>query len=334
MTRHDFLRRAAVLSSMSLLPKIVFAAEGMEPPSYDPAPRLAGKLRIAGTAAMSGMVQGWLNVLQRAHPMIEVALESGDPNLAGRALADGTCDIGYTGRMLWPDEINAINTSRGNPSRSYGITSGTFGDKTTTLPTGIFVHKTNPIQEISLTQLDGIFSAERRRGGVPLMTWGDLGVAGQWSPELIHAFTTKHMTGPMYDMQQTLLRGGAWAPAVRQVGEIRQDDMLIAALSNHRLSIGLAGIAYSDPALKMLPVRDDATGLAFAPTYEHVRSGRYPLIRLQYLHAVGSPSQPLKPELRELLRIVWSREGQDLAAQKGFLPLPYKILMSERVTLT
>ena len=51
-----------------------------------------------------------------------------------------------------------------------------------------FVNKDNPIEKLTLKQVDGIFSATRKRGGKDIKTWGDLGLKGEWAAKPISLY--------------------------------------------------------------------------------------------------------------------------------------------------
>ena len=59
------------------------------------------------------------------------------------------------------------------------------------------------------------------------------------------------------------------------------------------------------------------------PSRESFQARTYPLVRSIYIYLNRKPGTALEPRLREFLRFVLSRDGQDIVAQDGgFLPLP------------
>ena len=76
-----------------------------------------------------------------------------------------------------------------------------FGYKPTAIPVAIdalavYVHKDNPIQGMSIAQVDAIFSNTRKCGGdVDLSTWGDLGLEGNWVKRDIQLFGRNSVSG-------------------------------------------------------------------------------------------------------------------------------------------
>jgi phosphate transport system substrate-binding protein len=63
-------------------------------------------------------------------------------------------------------------------------------------------------------------------------------------------------------------------------------------------------------------------GEAIAPSYENVSLGRYPLARVGYIVLSREPGQPIAPALREFVRFILSKEGQQIVLDQGImLPL-------------
>ena len=66
-----------------------------------------------------------------------------------------------------------------------------------------------------------------------------------------------------------------------------------------------------------------ATSPAVALTADNVRNRSYPLIRDAYIYVNKAPGKPLDPKVREFMRFVLSREGQEIIGKSGiYTPLP------------
>ncbi|MFF2653894.1 PstS family phosphate ABC transporter substrate-binding protein [Streptomyces sp. NPDC058045] len=74
--------------------------------------------------------------------------------------------------------------------------------------------------------------------------------------------------------------------------------------------------------MKVIAVSEHDGGTAYAPTYENVASGAYPLSRVTYFHVNKQPGKQLDPVMEELMRFILSRQGQSVVSdQQVFLPL-------------
>ena len=114
-----------------------------------------------------------------------------------------------------------------------------------------------------------------------------------------------------------------------QRGEWREDinyDKVVFPLAGRvaadRYGIGYSGVAYIDAGVKMLPLGETKSGPFYAPSYENVARATYPLSRVLYLNINKAPGKPLNPALREFLRFILSREGQQQVLNEAlYLPL-------------
>jgi phosphate transport system substrate-binding protein len=60
-----------------------------------------------------------------------------------------------------------------------------------------------------------------------------------------------------------------------------------------------------------------------------VVSNKYPLARFLYIYVNKAPGKELDPVVREFLKLVFSREGQEIVVKDGYYPLTAKIVQEE-----
>jgi len=65
-------------------------------------------------------------------------------------------------------------------------------------------------------------------------------------------------------------------------------------------------------------------------SYDEVVSGAYPLARYLYIYVNRAPGKPLDPLVHQFLKLVLSREGQEVVVKDGYLPLTVAIVSEER----
>src|SRR5437868_2924940 len=105
--------------------------------------------------------------------------------------------------------------------------------------------------------------------------------------------------------------------------------------SRSRSSTASTALAYRNPEVKALALADSASGPFVAPTRESVASRAYPLARSAYVYfAPDTPTgdrAKVDPKIREFLRYVLSREGQEDVLREGdFLPLSAQVVREQR----
>src|ERR1019366_4527230 len=110
-----------------------------------------------------------------------------------------------------------------------------------------------------------------------------------------------------------------------------QSAEVVSAVAADPLALGFAAINRVTPDVKVLAVAPTERAAPVALTEENVRTGRYPLDRFLLIYA----QTPLDPLVREYLRLVLSREGQEAIAADalGYLPLSAEEAAAERAKL-
>jgi phosphate transport system substrate-binding protein len=75
-------------------------------------------------------------------------------------------------------------------------------------------------------------------------------------------------------------------------------------------------------------------GAYVTPSKESFQDRTYPLVRSIYIFLNRPPGKPLDPKLKEFLRYVLSREGQETVERNGsYLPLSAAVVREQRLKL-
>jgi phosphate transport system substrate-binding protein len=226
----------------------------------------------------------------------------------------------------------------------------------------IYVHPDNPLTQLTLEQLDGIFGAERTAGmhgfkwdladgrGAEknIRTWGQLGLTGEWANQEIHTYGHAPSGTARFFQLKVLHGGDKWNPNYREYVEtgskmIGDDDrqaqrgglqhMLADELLHDRYGIAWTVVpqAKAMAALKPLALAARAGDPFVVPSRESYQARTYPLVRSIYIYLNRKPGTPIAPRLREFLRFVLSRDGQEIVERNGnFLRLPAAFAAEQR----
>jgi phosphate transport system substrate-binding protein len=202
------------------------------------------------------------------------------------------------------------NGSVGAPGKSHAL--------------AVLFHRDNPLERLTLAQLDAAFGCEHRRGGASARTWGDLGAGGAWAAQPIHLYAYDAESGNGAFFRQVALRGSRkwnWAALTEFTGP-DADRRIVAALARDRFGIAVASPAAATPEVKVVGLAEAAAGPAGTPTRASLIGRTYPLGRVVAAYFNRAPGRPLDPKVAEFLRYVLSREGQEDVAREGdYLPL-------------
>jgi phosphate transport system substrate-binding protein len=105
---------------------------------------------------------------------------------------------------------------------------------------------------------------------------------------------------------------------------------VVQGVTNDLYAMGYSGIGYKTSGVKALALAEKDGGPFSSGSYDDVVSGKYPLARFLYIYINQAPGKPLDPLSREFLKLVLSREGQEVVVKDGYLPLTIAIVSEER----
>jgi phosphate transport system substrate-binding protein len=290
---------------------------------------LAGDYTCGSSDVLVGLARTWTTEFQKHYPKVNFSIT---PPYAGSLgaleLIDGNLDCVFVSRELKPTDVEGFRTRYGYDPTSVPISGGSYRHFGFLDSLSFVVHKDNPIEKLSLDQLDSILSTTRNRGGEAIRTWGQLGVIGEWADKPIHIYGIKPWNGFEEFARQRVLNAdgkrGEWRSPANDANVTWEDTVFDIAgdVAADPYAIGYTGNAYIDKPVKRIALSQHAGAPAYAPSYENVASAAYPLSRLVYLNFNRDPNKPMNPVFQEFLRFVLSKQGQQVVADQGvFLPL-------------
>ncbi|NCA11462.1 phosphate ABC transporter substrate-binding protein [bacterium] len=288
-------------------------ADGVDPaikPYTRAAGEVAGALKCVGSDTMNNLVAHWSEGFKKFYPSVREGIEGKGSASAPPALTEGTCTFGPMSRDWKPSEIDTFKAKHGYPP--------------TVVPAAIdmlavFVHKDNPLAQLSLQEVDAIFS-KNRNGGLEddIRTWGDLGLDGEWKDKPISLYGRNATSGTYGYFKEHALFKGDFKPTVK---EQPGSSSVVQAVASDKFGIGYSGIGYKTADVKAVPLAAKAGTAGVAPEPPNAYNGEYPLSRFLFLSVNYKPGSALDPLRREFLRYVLSQEGQSDVLKDGYLPV-------------
>ena len=181
---------------------------------------------------------------------------------------------------------------------------------------------------MTLAQADAAFSKTRKRGAPKdVATWGDLGLTGEWASRPLSLYGRNSASGTYGFFKEHVLQNGDYKDTVK---EQPGSASVVQGVTNDRYAMGYSGIGYKTSGVKVVPLAEKEGGAFSSGAYEDVVDGTYPLSRFLYLYVNRAPGKPLDPLVREFLKLVLSREGQEVVVKDGYLPLTAAIVGEEK----
>ena len=290
---------------------------------------LSGHLLGVQSDTTVDLVKLWVEEFTKLYPQVDVTVDISGTEAAGPALTDGTADFGLIARRMLISEESPFEKQLGYKPLRIGIAGGSYRTLGFSDALTVFVKKDNPIERLSFTKIDAIYSKTRYRGyKEDITTWGQLGLKGEWADKPILLWGVKPENGFEHILQEIILKGGQWKDGINGGETIFPTPPAVAA---DRYAIGYAGFGFLKPGDKTLAIAENDNGPYYKGTFAEVVSQKYPLSRMIYIYVNKVPGKPLNPILREFIRFALSKQGQQAVVKDGiFLPLPGEIVKQER----
>jgi phosphate transport system substrate-binding protein len=332
-----------------------------ELPSYKPDRQVAGVIRNYGFG-LGGVLKLWEDEFRRIHPGITFDDKLPTSDAAIPALVTGVTDLAPDGGEPAITEALSFFEVYGYHPTDITVASGAFDVEGKSNGPVIFVHKDNPITQVSMEQLDGIFGSERTAGmrgfkwtpsdgrgpEKDIRTWGQLGLGGEWAAKPIQTYGHAPSGTTRFFQWKVLANGDKWNPNYREYVEtgskmIADEDratqrlglqyMLKEELAKNRYGIAWTVMpqAKGVESIKVIAVVPRGSDRAVMPSLETFQDRTYPMVRSIYIYLNRKPGTSVEPKLREFLRYILSREGQETVARNGsYLPLTAALAAEQR----
>ncbi|HTU24617.1 MAG TPA: phosphate ABC transporter substrate-binding protein [Pirellulales bacterium] len=313
------------LPSGWISPTLAFAADdaaagtGKQPavdpalPSYQPAKGITGRLKSVGSDTMNNLLALWSEGFRKLYPSVRIEIEGKGSGTAPPALIQGTTDFGPMSRDMNPDEIAQFTSTFGYPPAQLPVAIDMLA---------VFVHQDNPLESLTLEQLDALYSVGRKKGGKEIRTWGDLGLGDDWANKPVSLYGRNPASGTYVYFKEHVLEKGDFKPTVKQLGG---SSAVIQGVATDRYGIGYSGIGYKTADVKALSLARNKKTPPVPAESQFGYDGTYPLSRFLLLSINYKPKSELTPSTAEFIRFVYSREGQTDVIKEGFLPVTAKI---------
>jgi phosphate transport system substrate-binding protein len=311
-----FKRLMAAMTFVAAGVAAATAVAGVDPalPTYEKTSGVSGNLSSVGSDSLANLMTLWAEEFKKNYPNVNIQIQAAGSSTAPPAMTEGTANMGPMSRTMKDSEVQAFEQK--------------YGYKPTAIPVAIdalavFVHKDNPIKSLSIEQVDAIFSSTRLCGGASeIKTWGDVGLTGEWATKPLQLFGRNSVSGTYgYFKEEALCKGDFKANVNEQPGSAS----VVQSISSTLNAIGYSGIGYKTSSVRAVPL-SKKDGEAFEANEENALAGKFPLARFFYVYVNKAPNQALSPLDTEFVKLVLSKQGQEVVVKDGYIPLPSKVV--------
>lgn len=251
------------------------------------------KITSKGSDTMVILAQRWAEVYMAKHPGTTIQVTGGGSGTGISALINGTTDICNSSRPIKPSERQKLR-------EKYG--SGGVEVKCAIDGLSIYVHESNPVEALAVQQVKDIYTGK-------ISNWKEVG-----GPDAsIILYSRENNSGTYVYFKDEILLGEDFSPKAQNMPGTAA---VVNAISNDKFGIGYGGVAYGK-GIKDLKIKKDASSPAYAPVMENIKTGDYPLSRFLFLYLRDRPTG----ELKNYVDWILSKEGQEVVATVGYIPI-------------
>ncbi|HCL78464.1 MAG TPA: phosphate ABC transporter substrate-binding protein [Synergistaceae bacterium] len=247
----------------------------------------AAEIVMNGSTTVLPIAQSAAEKYMAANPEAKISVSGGGSGNGIKAIIDGTTDIANASRFIKTDEVKAA-VEKGVYPVPFAVAMDAL------LP---IVHPENPVSDLSIEQLQGIYTGK-------IANWKEVG--GEDKPIAVVGRDTS--SGTYETWNEFILKKERVTPKALIVAS---SGAMLTTVAQNKNAIGYDGIGYVNKTVKALKV-GGKTGSA-----ETAIDGTYPLSRSLYMFTKGWPTG----EVMKFLNYLLSDDGQKIVAETGFVPL-------------
>ncbi len=253
-----------------------------------------------GSDTLVNVAQAWAEAYKKVDPNVAIAVSGGGTGTGISAMINGTVDIANASREMKEEELKAA-AANGHNAIQHIVGFDALA---------VFVHKDNPLNEITMAQLAGIYG----EGGT-IEKWSDLGVTvpGCESDEIIRVSRQNNSGTYTYFAEVVLGEKGDYKLGSR---DMHGSKDVVDLVDNTPCAIGYSGLAYATAHTKMPCVRASEGAACVVPSTATAMDKTYPIARSLLMYTAGEPAGAVKAYLDWIL----STEGQCILLSKGYAP--------------
>jgi len=280
-----------------------------------------GSIVVVGYNDMRDLLDALVARFTATHPGVRFKLDLPGTRFAPAALARGESAFAPMGAEFTPAQLAEYRAVVGADPLEFRVAHASLNPRALSGPLAIFVHRDNPVASLTLDQLKRVYAGEAT-------SWGELGLRGEWVQRSVDAYGVERGTPLALSFQRNAMGGYAFGSSM--VGFAQSVDVVRKVASDPG-AIGFAAAMRAAPGARVVPIAPRAGDEPVALTEENIIAGRYPLDRFLLIYA----RPPLASPVREFLRLVLAREGQEAvaASPQGYLPLSAQEAALERAKL-
>ncbi len=283
--------------------------------SYQTVSGVSGSLSSVGSDTLNNLMTFWTEKFSKFYPNVKVQVEGKGSSTAPPALIAGTAQLGPMSRAMKNTEIDDFEKKFGYKPTPIRVAVDSLA---------VFINKDNPLECLTLPQVDAMFSKSRRLGfKEDIRTWGQVGLKDDWQERPVSLYGRNSASGTYGFFKEHVIGNGDYKDEVK---EQPGSASVVQGVTVDRFGIGYSGIGYATPGVRAVKLTKEAGGDCVEPSAENAYSGKYPIARFLYIYVNKPTGKPLDPLTLQFLKMVLAKEGQEEVLKDGYYPLPASVI--------
>ncbi len=272
--------------------------------SDGPAP--TQRIQNIGSDTMVNLAQAWAEAYPQVDPSVSVEVSGGGSGLGIAALINGTADIANASRHIEPEEEAKAAARSGQKPIEFLVGFDALS---------LYVHKNNPLEEITLDELREIFSE-----GGQIDRWSQLGITNipDARTDRIIRVSRQNNSGTYHYFRDTIC--GKRSDFKLGSLDMNGSKDVVELVARTPGAIGYSGLGYNVPTVKMLRIARRKGLPGVLPSVATTLDKSYPISRPMFMYTPGTPPA----HVQHFLDWIFSEPGQHIVKLTGYVPLSPK----------
>jgi phosphate transport system substrate-binding protein len=295
-------RKTFILAAIIAATGITFTGCGKK--SGDGAKKDGPSIQNIGSDTMVNLAQAWAEAYSKVEPSVSIEVSGGGSGIGVAALLNGTCDLTNSSRHLEPEEVEKVKAKYGGEPKEYKVGYDALA---------IYVHPSNPLNEISIEQLSELY----KEGGT-INKWSELGVTVPGAQDEVVRVSRPNSSGTYHYFREAVL--GKKADFKKGSRDLSGSKEVVELVGTTPGAIGFSGIGYKTDKVKIVKVSKKKGEPGVEPTIETTLNKTYPISRPMFFYTPPNPPA----HVTKYIEWVLGKDGQGMIKDKGYVPLEAK----------
>lgn len=250
-------------------------------------------ITVKGSDTMVILSQRWAEEYMKSNSNVSIQVTGGGSGTGISALINGTTDI-----------CNASRPMKGSEREKLKQRYASLGVEIKVAKDGVslYVHESNPIQELTIDQIKAIYTGL-------ITNWKQVG----GKDARIVVYGRENSSGTYVYFRDVVLKGQDYVGTMQSMPGTAA---VVNAVSKDINGIGYGGAAYGK-GIRYIKVKKDANTQAYEPTKENIKANLYPITRFLYMYVKSRPTG----EVKKFIDWILSDKGQEIVSKVGYFPI-------------